>query len=78
MHTYFRHLHMQVPSAGEPCGSDELFKLSDTDVARFEATAAAIERHLLDVEILHLRSRLAEFEANSRKASRMQLSPMGG
>jgi Meiotically up-regulated gene 113 len=43
--------------------SDELFALPAEEVREFEATVASIEKHLLAIEFIRLRKRLAQLEA---------------
>ncbi|GEM_PF-5148939 len=62
LHRHFRHFHFESDE------SEELFKLPQEEVDGFEATTAVIEQHLLAVEILHLKGRLAKFQAELRAA----------
>jgi hypothetical protein len=57
LHTHFRKFHFVSDK------SKELFKLPEEEVAGFEATTAAIESHLLRLEIWRLKTLLKKFQA---------------
>jgi hypothetical protein len=62
LHRHFSHAHF--PSEI----SDELFKLTQEEADGFQATTAAIERHLLAVEVLRLKARLSKFKTECQEA----------